>query len=281
MFVFGIIATCILGFIVGSFLNVLVLRYGTGKGLSGRSQCLSCSAQLRWYELIPVVSYLVQKGRCRNCSSRIRRQYVIVESVTGLLFAVNFVVFWPLLFADPAYLVTLLVGFAIVSLFIFMSVYDYHHTVLPNVAVWTFVVIAFCMVWSPLLGGQDAQFLAWPGWKNLLAGPIISLPFYAMWRYSDGRWIGLGDVKFMLGMGWMLGLWKGLSALALSFWIGTAIIGLIAVTLFLIRRLRLAKHPKRFIMPIEIPFAPFLVMGTLVVYFFDATIFELLSYVIR
>lgn len=281
MFIFGIIASCILGFIIGSFLNVLVLRYGTGKGLSGRSQCLSCSAPLRWYELIPVVSYLIQKGRCRKCSSKIRRQYVIVESATGFLFALNFVVFWPLLFTEPAYLVSLVVGFFLISLFVFMSVYDYHHTILPNVAVWTFVAVAFCMLWSPLVGGQDTAFLAWPGWRNLFAGPLIALPFYAMWHYSDGRWIGLGDVKFMLGMGWMLGLWKGLSALALSFWIGTAVIGLVAITLFIIRKLRLAKHPKRFIMPIEIPFAPFLVISTLIVYFSDATIFELLSYVIR
>ncbi|MFA6602049.1 MAG: prepilin peptidase, partial [Candidatus Paceibacterota bacterium] len=77
----------IFGTIIGSFLNVVALRFNTGATLGGRSKCMSCGHQLTWKELIPVLSFLWQGGLCRNCRSRISRQYVLVELSTGLLFA--------------------------------------------------------------------------------------------------------------------------------------------------------------------------------------------------
>src|SRR5680860_1900327 len=68
-----------LGLIVGSFLNVVILRHNTGASLGGRSGCFSCGHNLTWYELVPVVSFLALRGRCNHCGCKISRQYPLVE----------------------------------------------------------------------------------------------------------------------------------------------------------------------------------------------------------
>src|SRR3989338_9888129 len=73
------------GLIVGSFLNVLILRWGT-RPLTGRSACMSCGRTIPWYDLVPIFSWILLGGRCRLCGSRISLQYPLVESGTGLLF---------------------------------------------------------------------------------------------------------------------------------------------------------------------------------------------------
>lgn len=80
-----IIFTGLFGLIVGSFLNVVILRMNTGKTLGGRSMCLSCNKKLEWYELIPLVSFIIQRGRCTKCHSKISWQYPIVEAITAVL----------------------------------------------------------------------------------------------------------------------------------------------------------------------------------------------------
>ena len=86
----------ITGLIVGSFLNVLIIRYDPDRGLfhktvvGGRSRCVKCLTQLRWYELIPLVSFFVLCGKCRTCRVGISMQYPIVELVTGGIFILPF-----------------------------------------------------------------------------------------------------------------------------------------------------------------------------------------------
>ena len=86
MDIFVSFATFALGAIMGSFLNVLVLRLGTGLGIGKRSFCFSCSRQLSWYELIPLVSFALLRGKCASCKSAISFRYPLVELVTGLSF---------------------------------------------------------------------------------------------------------------------------------------------------------------------------------------------------
>ena len=75
----------ILGTIIGSFLNVLILRYGK-KDITGRSACPFCGKTLQWYELIPILSFIIQRGKCRLCESKISWQYPLVEFATGSIF---------------------------------------------------------------------------------------------------------------------------------------------------------------------------------------------------
>src|SRR5690606_24099342 len=76
----------LLGLIIGSFLNVVIYRYNTGSAIKGRSYCFTCRSQLRWYELVPLFSFLIQRGKCRSCRSLISIQYPLVELTVGVVF---------------------------------------------------------------------------------------------------------------------------------------------------------------------------------------------------
>ncbi|NDE68410.1 prepilin peptidase, partial [bacterium] len=76
--------TFVFGTIIGSFLNVVSLRYNTGMGVNGRSRCFSCGKTLRWMELVPILSFVWQMGKCRKCETRISWQYPLIEAVAGL-----------------------------------------------------------------------------------------------------------------------------------------------------------------------------------------------------
>ena len=77
----------IFGLIIGSFLNVVILRFNTERSFGGRSGCMSCRKKLFWYELVPLFSFLGLKGRCKNCKTKISWQYPLVEFITGLIFS--------------------------------------------------------------------------------------------------------------------------------------------------------------------------------------------------
>ncbi len=105
----------ILGLIIGSFLNVVIYRFNTGKSITkGRSICMSCNKNLRWYELIPIFSFLIQSGKCRRCASKISSQYPIVEFITGLTFVLLAYHFSPLLFFSYSYFIYSLILFSFI-----------------------------------------------------------------------------------------------------------------------------------------------------------------------
>jgi len=253
----------ILGAIIGSFLNVVILRHNTGRGLQGRSGCFTCDRNLKWFELIPVVSYLIQKGKCRSCESTISAQYPIIEGATAIVFAL---VSWKLL--APFYVVYSLVDIflLLITLFIFsilvvIFVYDLYHKIIPDKFSLMFSIAAFLS----LVFTHQSALLSFPYYLDLIAGPLFALPFYILWKVSGGRWIGLGDAKLVIGIGWFLGFSSGLSALALAFWIGAV------VSLVLMYAPQILPKKHRFTWKSEVPFGPFLIFATLVIFliYFD------------
>ena len=264
---FVIIFFGILGIIIGSFLNVVILRFNTGKGINGRSGCFTCGKPLSWHELIPVLSYLVLRGKCFGCKSRISKQYPLVEIVTGLLFAA--IAYRILLPIDQMYsLITILnltISLFAASLLVVIFVYDLRHKIIPDVLSYTFAAVAL----SRLFLFYQGSIFNYPNFFDLLAGPLVALPFVALWYFSRGKWIGLGDGKLALGIGWFLGLAGAISALCIAFWVGALIgVGLILAQKYLPRRSRLSLKS-------EIPFAPFLILGLLIVYFFPMDLFNI------
>lgn len=248
----------ILGTIIGSFLNVVILRYNTGRGINGRSGCLSCGSTLENIDLIPIISWILLEGKCRKCRSKISVQYPLVEFFTGLLFVL---LLWSAMpFFDYFNLVFLyfIWNIVIFSILIVIFVYDLRHKIIPNSLAYTFAVLALLqsIVVNPLAPNYPILSIL-----NLLSGIIMFLPFFILWFVSRGRWIGLGDGKLALGIGWYLGFVNGLSAIILAFWIGA----IFAIVLMLIERLKLTD--KNITMKTEIPFAPFLIAGTLIEFF--------------
>jgi leader peptidase (prepilin peptidase)/N-methyltransferase len=248
----------ILGTIVGSFLNVVILRYNTGRSVNGRSGCMSCGRKLTVLDLVPVLSWIFLRGKCRQCKSKISIQYPLVEFFTGLLFLFIFISASPLFANINLTLLYFVWNAVIFSILIIIFVYDIYHKIIPDGLSYTFAVMAFLQTFILLPSLGEFTTI---NWLNLFSGVIMFLPFFILWLVSAGKWIGLGDGKLALGIGWYLGFVNGISAIVIGFWIGA----IFAVTLMLIGQLN--ERFKNITMKSEIPFAPFLILGTVIEFF--------------
>jgi prepilin signal peptidase PulO-like enzyme (type II secretory pathway) len=220
----------VLGAIIGSFLNVVGLRLNSGLTLQGRSACASCGAALRWWELVPILSFIALRGRCSRCGSRISFQYPLVELWTALIFIT----------VPPSYLL-------VFSLYVVITIYDLRHKIIPDQLV--YLSIALGVLMNLLLG---TSLFDW------LAGPILFLLFGSIWLLSRGRAMGFGDAKLVLSIGLLLGAANGYSAIILAFWVGAAF-GLLYMLFDTLSPL--LRKSKKITMKTEIPFAPFLILG--------------------
>ena len=251
----------VLGAIIGSFINVLVLRYGTGFSILGRSHCFSCNRQLRFYELVPVVSFFALSGRCRTCRSRIAFHYPLVELTTAILF---FLAAFRVYTGSVESLLHTLFVSGLFSILMAIAFYDVRHKIIPDGLVYAFILASLCVALARfVLYESHSGFYA-----NLLAGPFLFIPFFLLWFFSSGRLMGLGDGKLTLGIGWLLGLSLGASAIIIGVWVG-AFVGLILVLVSRLNRTDITLTMKS-----EIPFAPFLIAGTIIVFFSGLNLFS-------
>lgn len=250
-----LIFSFILGTIIGSFLNVVALRYNTGMTLKGRSKCFSCGKNLEWHELVPILSFFYQGGECKKCKSKISWQYPLIEILAGALFILIFYYFPPI--SLQASFNTVFYLF-ITSLLIVITIYDIKHKIIPDPIVYLFAFVSlFKLFISPELT------LVLPSFSDVISGPLLASPFFFIWLFSKGKWMGLGDAKLRLGIGWVLGLMGGLSAIILAFWIG-AIVSV--VWIYIVFRKFKSKQ--------EIPFGPYLILGMYLVLFFGISVIE-------
>jgi leader peptidase (prepilin peptidase)/N-methyltransferase len=247
------VVLAVLGSILGSFLNVLILRKGVS-ALSGRSHCPSCGKNIAAYDLIPIFSWFILRGKCRNCGSRISIQYPIVEFTTATLFCIIGLASYPVfLFSIHDFLI-LLAHLAIVVLLIAITVYDIRHTIIPDE--WSYGFAALALLLAISSHGLTV---------GLLAGPIAAVPLFFLWAVSQGRWMGLGDPKLALGIGWLLGFPLGVVAVFVSFILGTTVL------LPMLFYERVVTHNRGgheeqvgLTMKTEVPFGPFLIASCLI-----------------
>lgn len=237
----------ILGTIFGSFLNVIIYRLNTGFSItSGRSRCFSCNKVLSWYELIPLVSFMLQKGRCRSCQANMSFQYPAVEFATGVLFVLSAQVATFSFFAMTVNSIILFKVYAIVSsLFVTLFVYDLKHKVLPGSILYTFVSVSLLYSLVLYIAGERSLL-------DLLAGFILSVPIFLLWFFSKGKWIGFADGVLFLGVGFLLGFTLGINAFLFAFW-GGALVAIVLTYLL----------PTKYGFKSEIPFGPFIILSTL------------------
>ena len=298
-----LIVCFIFGTIIGSFLNVVIYRINTNLKISkGRSRCFSCSRELEAVDLVPVLSYAFFRGRCRTCRSKISFQYPAVEITTGLMFILitylyffsgNIFVGTYMFDRNSVFTVTsqfpilknifYALDLGTLSLLICIFVYDFKHKIIPDTLVYSGAalmliktVVLVCAFRPDALGTVLA----------LLAGPLVALPFAFFFFVSGGRWMGLGDAKLALIIGWGLGLSYGFTALMYSFWIGAIVI----IGLMLVRELfdafstpnnalglrikflhnkkleYFAKKLPSYKLRSEIPFGPFMIIAFYFVY---------------
>jgi prepilin signal peptidase PulO-like enzyme (type II secretory pathway) len=262
----------LLGLIVGSFLNVVILRYGTDKNLGGRSHCPKCNHQLSWYELIPVVSYVIQLGKCRSCKEKISSQYFLVELMTAaIFFFISHFLFLQYSYLGIGKLIALLIPLVITAVFaIIITVYDIRHKLVPFL--WFLLMVLFSLVF--LIVGYFFGLSFGTFWQFILfhiLGLAAVVPFLAIWLFSSGKYIGFADVEIIAWIGFFFGLFSGVIAVITAFYIG-AIFALIYVGYH-----RVKGHSYASVKKVQIPFAPFLLFAWLLVLLAQSGIISLFS----
>ena len=223
------------GAVLGSFLNVVIWRLPRGESLvTPASRCPGCGAPVKPYDNIPILSWLILRGRCRNCGTRISARYPLVELLTAVLMALVPV----FLGADE----DVWIGFALVLILVPLTFIDLDHRILPNKITYPSVVVGVALV--AVFETDDLP-------EHLIAGAAAFLfLFAAAWFYPKG--MGVGDVKLAGVMGLFLGR-NVAPALLVAFLLGT-LVGLVVMA-----RKGVAQGRKT-----AIPFGPFLAAGALV-----------------
>lgn len=245
-----------LGLTVGSFLNVLIDRIPKGQSIFGRSCCDHCRKTLSWLELIPILSFLIQKGRCRSCHQKIAWQNPLVEATTGTLFVLIFLKVAPDYFSVVFYLM-------LFSLLLASAVIDLKTGLLPDILTLPTILVAVPYLLISSFGIRYLTFFqaSYIIVRHLLTALGTGLFFYLIVKLTRGRGMGGGDVKLAFLMGLVLGFPKIVIALYAAFLTG-AVVSLILVVL----------GKKKFGQ--TIPFGPFLVLGIYLAFFLDQVLLE-------
>ncbi|MBI2451201.1 MAG: prepilin peptidase [Parcubacteria group bacterium] len=244
----------IFGLAIGSFLNVVIARLDTNQSIVGdRSRCPHCDKILRWYELAPLISFIVQKGRCRNCQKSISCHYPVVEISTGSLFLLIFNQFSISNFSIIN-LFSLIYWLFIASILIIIFVYDFKYYIIPDKIIWPAILISSGFNALNLFLVPDPKFQIFHLIWHIIFSQIGAIFFLILIIISKGEWMGLGDVKLAVLMGLILGWPKILAALFFSFMIGS----FVSVILMIFKRKNIKDR---------IPFGPFLILGTFIALF--------------
>ena len=256
----------IFGLIIGSFLDVIVCRFHTGKSINGRSRCLSCGHTLSWFELFPFLSYVVLRGRCRRCEGAIPSRLLVTELLTASIFLLVF-------FAVGVSLL-LPLSLVLVALLIVVTLYDYRHMIIPDELMLLIGVLSVMYVALEYSIGIEFEVLAY----HILSALGASGFYFLLWLVSKGKWIGLGDAKLALVLGLFLYPLQAFSMVVFSFWIGASIsLSLLAIQFILNRgQKHLPFIPLTLTMKSEVPFAPFMIVSFCIVFFGHVQVLALL-----
>lgn len=240
MQIFIFVALTLIGLCVGSFCNVLIYRIPRGEEfVKTPSHCMSCGHRLKWYELIPVASWLVQGGKCRSCGAKLSAQYPVIETLNGVMWLITGLLYWN----EPVRMVLYCVLF---SMLMVLSVIDWRTFEIPNGINLTILIL-----------GVIQLAVDWENWSVYVIGLVcVSLVFLLLWVLTGGAGLGMGDVKLMAAAGLLLGWQKIILAV---------LIGSIAgVVIHMIRMKRGAGR--------KLAFGPYLAGGIWVSALFGGTI---------
>ncbi len=259
------------GLCFGSFVNAFVWRLHeleTKKRLTsnqkkvlsplyGRSMCVHCKHELAWHDLLPVVSWLSLGGKCRYCGKPISWQYPVVELLTAGLFVLSYAT-WPYGF-EPASVALFTLWLVFLVGFMALAAYDIRWMLLPNRIVYPLIGLAVLqVVIRILLTGDIAGTVS----GALLGFLAIGGLFYVLFQVSGGKWMGGGDVK----LAFMIGPLVGSGALSLMVIFFASLLGTLVSLPFLAKKSIKAND--------RIPFGPFLITATILVYLYGGRILE-------
>lgn len=208
--------------------------------LKGRSMCPHCQHQLAGKDLIPVLSWLSVRGKCRYCQEKIAWQYPAVELAGAVLFMKAYY-FWPYVLSGFKPYEAFVLFLLVITVGLALSVYDVLHMELPTKLVYVLGGLGFLFSGSLAIGNQDLSIII----ASLIGSIGFGGFFYILYAVSGGKWIGGGDVRLGFALGLLLGWQKSILALTAAAYGGTVVIAII----FLLGRY----HKK-----MKLPFGPFL-----------------------
>jgi leader peptidase (prepilin peptidase) / N-methyltransferase len=263
----------IFGLIVGSFLNVVALRYNgedmvaDPKVIGGRSHCPHCGKTLQWFELIPVISFIIQRRRCRNCRAKIGWQYPLVELLSGFIFALVPLQTFTLTGPGQIFVVLSTLWVIIFEILLLVAYIDIRLGIIPDELNVLLGILGIFM--AIFLGGyfgleNHSFFGAYSSlfglqnniWTNHIVAALGGAAFFALLiLITRGKGMGMGDVKLAAPLGLIFG-WPDVAMVILSAFVIGALVGLG----FIVAHRRTIKG--------SLPFGPFLVIGATIVFFF-------------
>jgi leader peptidase (prepilin peptidase)/N-methyltransferase len=243
----------ILGASVGSFVQVIVGRLHVAPIIKGRSKCLSCGEALRVSDLVPLLSHLFLKGRCKYCKSPFGTESLVIETLFGLVFVLLYVtILSNTLSYGGAMLYLLFYTLLFISLGV-MALYDRKHTYVPMEFLMLFLTLCFGMY---IYGVVEEGSL-----ERALSPLIVPLPFLLIWLVSKGKALGFGDVLLFIGVGAFFSLYQGIAVFLIAVWTGA---------LYGLYKKYIEKDTNK-----AIPFVPFIVIAFLIVLFTGIDVFSI------
>lgn len=240
-YILGYLAVFAFGAVIGSFLNVCIYRMPEKQSIAPASHCMACGYQLRWYDNIPLLSYMILRGRCRNCHTHLSLQYPLVEGLNAVLYLVVFLANgWNLM--SVVYCI-------LTSALIVLTVIDWRTYRIPDSINLVILVL-----------GIFATLLDYPHrWDHLIGCVSVGTLFWLIYFLSAGRAIGGGDAKLMNAAGLLLG-WKRI--------IVAYILGCILAAVIHLVRMKISKQGHR------LSFGPYLATGIWISIFVGEQIFD-------
>jgi len=238
------LAFIVFGSLWGSFANVCIYRLPENKGVvRGRSSCPKCKNSIKWFDNIPLISFILLKGKCRNCNSSIDLQYFIVELIGSISFVAIYHFFGVTL--------TTLLLLILSVIFIIIFFIDLKHFIIPNVLTFTLMFVGFIKSFDPNL--NKAIF---PNYINSLIGGVFGyliiwliIYFYKKVRKKEG--MGLGDAKLLSA----IGFWFGWLSIPFTIFISSLVALIFVIPSILNKSRRMTS---------QIPFGPYIIVGCII-----------------
>ncbi len=262
MVIYILVLVFVLGLVIGSFTNCFIWRLYKKESLWNRSYCPKCRGKISWYDNIPLLSYLILKGKCRKCKKAISLRYPIVEFVVAFLFTISFYLNYQdffkeslsiynfFLILDSRFLLLFLRDFFVIFVMTVIFIYDLKWMIIPDKVILPACIIVFII----------NLFLNFSFLSLFFMGIIGASFFLFQFVVSRGRWIGGGDIRLGLFMGLLFGRLDYLiTALCLTYFIGS----IISIWLLLVKKSQWSS---------KIPLGIFLSFATIITLFFGREI---------
>ena len=242
----------IFGSIWGSFSNVCIHRIPDNVSVvKGRSHCPSCKKLIKWYDNIPLISFVILKAQCRSCSAKISSKYFLVELISALSFVLIFYLF--------GLTITTILFFILSISFIIIFFIDLKHFIIPNQLTYPLMIIGFLKSFDPNLNAA-----VFPNFVNSLIGGIfgyiiIWLIIFIYKKFRNKEGMGLGDAKLLS----VIGFWFGWVSIPFVIFFSSAVALLVVIPDVIRKKKNLSS---------QIPFGPYLIVGCIIFLVFNEQI---------